>query len=220
MATKDVDLNKDYWNSFYKNFQRHTPSQFCVSVITDLSPGSVIVELGSGNGRDAHYFASQGFITVAMDLSSAAISSCKEYAKSNGIHHSFFFQGDLTDKKTIQRAVNEARKQSSSGSVIFYSRFVMHSIDDGQQQSFLNALSQCVEPDDVAYFEFRCKEDANLEKHYGGHFRRYVDTQAFEQALRDTVNLTLEYSITGQGMARFKEEDPFVSRIIAKKYRG
>jgi tellurite methyltransferase len=214
---KDVDFNKDYWNSFYGNFQRHTPSQFCVSVITDLEPGSVIVELGSGNGRDAHYFASQGFITVAMDLSSAGISSCKEYAQSNGIHHSFFFQGDLTDRGAIEQVVNEARNQSTSGSVVFYSRFVMHSIDDEQQERFLQGLSQYVEPNDTAYFEFRSKEDADLDKHYGGHFRRYVDTKSFEQALASIANLTPEYSITGQGMAKFKEEDPFVSRIIAKR---
>ena len=220
MTMKDVDFNKDYWNSFYGSFQRHTPSQFCVSVITDLEPGSVIVELGSGNGRDTHYFASQGFITVAMDLSSAAIGSCQEYAKSNGIAHSFFFQGDLTDTDAIRGVVQEARSQSASGSVVFYSRFVMHSIDDEQQHRFLHALSPCVEPDDVAYFEFRSKEDAILEKHYGGHFRRYVDTETFEQALRDIVKLTPEYSITGQGMAKFKEEDPFVSRIIARKHQA
>ncbi len=214
---KDVDFNKDYWNAFYGKFQRHTPSQFCVSVITDLEPGSVVVELGSGNGRDAHYFASQGFVTVAMDLSSAGIDSCKGYAQDNGIHHSFFFQGDLTDKEAIQNVVNEARRRSTSGSVVFYSRFVMHSIDDEQQESFLNGLSQCIAPNDTAYFEFRSKEDADLDKHYGGHFRRYVDTKSFEQALVSIANLTPEYSITGQGMARFKEEDPFVSRIIAKR---
>ena len=214
---EDVEFNKDYWNSFYASFQGHTPSQFCVSVITDLAPGSVIVELGSGNGRDAHYFASQGFITVALDLSSAGISSCKDYAQSNGIHHAFFFQGDLTDKDTIQKVVNEARSRSASGSVVFYSRFVMHSIDDEQQERFLNGLAKCVEQDDTAYFEFRSKEDADLDKHYGGHFRRYIDTKSFEQALVSIANLTPEYSITGQGMAKFKEEDPFVSRIIAKK---
>ena len=215
--TKNIEFNKHYWNSFYGNFQRHTPTQFCVSVITDLAPGSVIVELGSGNGRDAHYFASQGFITVAMDLSSAGIDSCKEYAQSKGIHHSLFFQGDLTDEESIQQVVNEARSRSTSGAVVFYSRFVMHSIDDEQQESFLNGLAQCVEQNDTAYFEFRSKEDADLDKHYGGHFRRYVDTKSFEQALVSIANLTPEYSITGQGMARFKEEDPFVSRIIAKR---
>ena len=107
--------------------------------------------------------------------------------------------------------------RSTSGSVVFYSRFVMHSIDDEQQESFLNGLSQCIAPNDTAYFEFRSKEDADLDKHYGGHFRRYVDTKSFEQALVSIANLTPEYSITGQGMARFKEEDPFVSRIIAKR---
>ncbi len=36
---------------------------------------------------------------------------------------------------------------------------------------------------DEIYFEFRSKEDANLDKHFEGHFRRYVDTDQFAKAL-------------------------------------
>ena len=213
----DVDFNKEYWNSFYKKFQRHTPSQFCVSVVTDLSPGSVVLELGSGNGRDAHYFASQGFVTIAIDLSPEAISSCNNYAEVNQILHSFFIQGDISDEFAVEEAVHEARSQSGNGAISFYSRFVMHSIDEKQQESFLNALSKHLQAGDDIYFEFRSKEDAKLNKHFGGHFRRYVDTDQFCKALVSVLGLSVNYRITGQGMARFKEEDPYVSRVIARK---
>lgn len=217
MTTENVDLNRDYWNSFYKKFERHTPSQFCVSVVTDLNPGSVVLELGSGNGRDAHYFASQGFVTVAMDLSPEAISRCNSYAQSNNILHSFFFQGSIADTKAVDTAVTLARTRSTTGAISFYSRFVMHSIDDEQQELFFRTLSSFLRVGDEIYFEFRSKEDANLDKHFDGHFRRYVDTDQFSKALVEILGLSIEYRITGQGMARFKEEDPFVSRIIARK---
>jgi hypothetical protein len=217
MESKNVEFNKDYWNSFYQNFQSHIPSQFCVSVVTDLKESDVLVELGSGNGRDAHYFASQGVISVAMDLSLQAIDSCTSFAKDNGIDHSIFIQGDLTDASAIKGLVALAREKSSTGCVVFYSRFVMHSLDDSQEQNLLDALSQSIIPGDKCYFEFRSKEDANLDKHFGGHFRRYVDTPVFEESLRTILGVEIDYSITGQGMARFREEDPFVSRVIATK---
>ena len=77
---KDEVLNSQYWDSFYKQNRGHLPSQFCISVLTDTAPESVIVELGSGNGRDSHYFASQGRRTAAMDISAEAIKSCESYA--------------------------------------------------------------------------------------------------------------------------------------------
>tara|TARA_B110000977_G_scaffold192130_1_gene265238 strand:- start:3066 stop:3719 length:654 start_codon:yes stop_codon:yes gene_type:complete len=216
MTEKNVEFNKEYWNSFYQRFQRHTPSQFCVSVVTDIEDGTTVVELGSGNGRDSHYLAGQGYITVAMDLSQEAIKSCKDYADTHQVLHSDFYQGDITDKGDVAKVIGLAREKSAGCKVVFYSRFVMHSIDQAQEARFIAALSGSMDPGETVYFEFRSKEDETLEKHYGGHYRRYVDTTAFIQNLKN-AEFTVDYSITGQGMAKFKQEDPFVSRVIASK---
>lgn len=217
MTAKDIEFNKKYWDSFYKSNHKHTPSQFCVCVLTEIKSDATIVELGSGNGRDSHYFASQGHVTIAMDLSHQAIKSCKELAKSRNIEHTAFIQGDITCKESIRNVVEHAREKSGKKEVIFYSRFVMHSVDEGQELLFLKMLSDCMEAKEVVYFEFRSKEDSELKKHYGGHFRRYVDTDNFKQLLINEFGFGIDYSITGRGMAKFKEEDPFVSRVIARK---
>lgn len=217
MTNHSIDDNKAYWDSFYENFGRRTPSQFCVSVVTDLEAGSSIVELGSGNGRDSFFFAEQGYRTVAMDASKTAIDQCEEYARARGITYSCFLHGDITKKDDVANAVSTGRAQSARGNVTFYSRFVMHSLDDSQQTNFLAALGACSETGDAVYFEFRAQEDASLEKHYGGHYRRYVDTHRFISELADVAGFQAIYSLTGQGMARFKEEDPVVSRVIATK---
>ncbi len=217
MTTHTVLNNKTYWDSFYKDFKSAVPSQFCVSVVTDLEEEAVIVELGSGNGKDALFFASQGHTVVAMDLSAVAIESSQKFAEAGAINNAYFFQGDITNKIDIGKAVDAARVRSLSGSVVVYSRFVMHSLDESQQANLLEGLGAHMMERDVAYFEFRSREDASLVKHFGGHYRRYVDTERFERELAEVVGLKLMYSITGQGLARFKNEDPMVSRVIAKK---
>ena len=216
-SDKDIEFNKNYWDEFYATWNRLTPSQFCVSVITELPLDVVVVELGSGNGRDAHYFASQGHITVAMDLSHQAIESCKEQvAQINNIDHATFFQGDLTDEAAIEKVIKSARALAEDKRIVFYSRFIIHSLGDDQEVIFLKLISERMQSGEMIYFEFRSKEDAKITKHYKGHFRRYVDTSVFKKRLLK-FGFNIEYSITGQGMAKFKEEDPFVCRITAVK---
>ena len=216
METKNIELNKEYWNKFYKSNFKHTPSQFCVCVLTEIPDDVVILELGSGNGRDSLYFASQGYRTVAVDLSSQAIASCKNASIERNIEHVSFIQADLSKITDVQKVVTIARSKSVNANIVFYSRFVMHSLDDTQELEFLKNLSNNMQVDELVYFEFRSKEDAQLDKYFGGHYRRYIDTEHFIQRLK-SLNLKINYKLVGQGMAKYKEEDPFVARIIAQK---
>jgi len=216
METENVELNKDYWDNFYKSKFSHTPSQFCVCVLTEIPKDSVIVELGSGNGRDSHYFASQGYQTVSLDLSHEAIKSCKKENEQKNIKHASFIQGDISQLEDVSQAISLARSKARTKTIVYYSRFVMHSIDNEQEDKFLNVLSHCMKEGESVYFEFRSIEDALLNKHFGGHYRRCVDTDLFSQKLND-LGLKINYKLIGKGMAKYKEEDPFVTRIIAEK---
>jgi len=216
MESKNIEVNKGYWDNFYQNNFKHTPSQFCVCVLTEIPDDATVVELGSGNGRDSLYFASQGHVTVAMDLSHTAIESCQEEVLKRKVKHSSFVQADLTSHEDVSAAITHARTKSQGKSMVFYSRFVMHSLDDEQEQALLTILSQCIQAGELIYFEFRSKEDENLDKHFGGHYRRYVDTDVFMHRLRN-LGFKINYQLIGQGMAKYKEEDPFVIRIIAQK---
>ena len=81
----------------------------------------------------------------------------------------------------------------------------------------MSALSKSLKEGDRLFFEFRSIEDHDVEKIYENHFRRFVDTQQYLKSLTSDFNFDVLYSITGQGMAKYKEEDPFVTRIIATK---
>ncbi|MDG1207149.1 MAG: class I SAM-dependent methyltransferase [Pseudomonadales bacterium] len=217
MTETSSELNRQYWDAFYRTNHRHTPSQFCACILTEIEPDTVVVELGSGNGRDSHYFASQGHITAAMDLSKEAIKSCEDQARSRNIEHSAFFQGDITSRESLDRVISYARKNAKGKDIVFYSRFVMHSLDDDQELAFMASVSEAMQKGEIIYFEFRSKEDASLRKHYGGHYRRYVDTEIFLHLLTNKFGFDIEYSLTGNGMAKYREEDPCVSRVFARK---
>ena len=213
---KDIKFNKNYWDAFYADSHRHIPSQFCVCVATELDRSSVVVELGSGNGRDALYFSSRGHTVVATDLSRQAIASCNKSANDRTLEDVTFVEGDITVDASVKNIVELARSKARQNDITFYSRFIMHSLDDDQELQFLTILSKLMLTDELVFFEFRSKEDAELEKIHKGHFRRYVDTDQFLKRL-ESLGLSIDYRITGKGMAKYKTEDPFVSRVIATK---
>ena len=214
---KDDALNSQYWDEFYKQNHGHLPSQFCVSVLSDTDPANGIVELGSGNGRDAHYFASQGRITTAMDISEQAVISCETYAAEAKIRHSSFLRGDITNSIDLSALVRTARAALANRAVTFYSRFVMHALNDEQEQRLLRLLPEHVKSGEQVFFEFRAKEDAALKKTFGGHYRRFIDTDTFVAQLTDELGFKLDYRVTGCGMAKYKDEDPVVSRVVVCK---
>ena len=218
MTNGNHGQRESYWRAFYK--QRHSlvPSQFCALVASEIDSRATVVDWGSGNGRDTLFFAAQGHTTIAMDLSPEAVKISNREARSRGLHNRvLFLRGDLSSRSDVESAVQIARRNITGDALVFYSRFVLHSLEEAEEDSFLFALSTCMKRNERVFFEFRTREDADRQKHYPNHFRRYLDTTMFQRKLEDNCGLSLEYSITGIGMAKYKEEDPVVTRIFAKK---
>jgi SAM-dependent methyltransferase len=215
--TKNATKESQYWNDFYANkFDLiGVPSQFCVMLATEADKSRPIVEFGCGNGRDSIYLARQGFKVFATDLSAEAISHNSE--KEGGPEKNMDFNVcDVSVPEDVQAVVNKARGEQG-GKLNLYNRFFLHSLDDEQERVFLTALASATLPGDCLYMEFRCSLDAKLDKLFKGHFRRYVDTGKLVTMLEEKLEFNVTYETTGQGMAKYKHEDPFVSRIIAER---
>ena len=216
--TKKVVKNEaGYWNSFYgEKFSMAVPSQFCVLVATEAPKQRPFVEFGCGNGRDAKYMASQGFQVFAGDLSDKSIRTMQKDASTNAT----FQVCDVSNPNHVQSLVQEARANATedeNNSLTLYNRFFLHSLDEEQELEYLEALADATLPGDTLYMEFRCSLDAPLAKEHGkSHFRRYVETEKLVELVQ-SLGFKVKYQITGQGMAKFKAEDPFVSRVICER---
>jgi SAM-dependent methyltransferase len=213
---KAVTKERDYWDNFYTRWDIDIPSQFCVLVATEAEKERPFVEFGCGNGRDSIYLARHGFRVFSGDLSAEAIDH--NIQKEGGPHQNprvTFHVCDVANPQDVKSLINEAR--GTGGALLtLYNRFFLHSIDDDQERLFLTALSEATKTGDRLYMEFRCSLDADLDKVHGDHYRRYVETSKLITLLKE-LGFDVSYEITGQGMAKYQKEDPFVSRLIVDR---
>ena len=223
--TKVVTAENNYWNHFYaSNWDMGIPSQFCCLMATEADKAMPVVEFGCGNGRDSIYLAHQGFRVFAGDLSEEAVNhntgkEARDHEVNPKRNRSDFTVCDVANSKDVQGLVRKAREAAGGGNLTFYNRFFLHTLDDEQERLFLEALAEVTQTGDKLYMEYRCSLDAELDHVYKGHYRRYIDTDKLVEFLSKNLNFDVTYQITGQGMAKYKSEDPFVSRIIAESVK-
>jgi len=104
----------------------------------------------------------------------------------------------------IQRSVEDYRLGSFS---VVYSRFFFHAIPEESQDIILNKCTN------ILLCEFRTDKGVAPSN---DHYRRLINFDIFLSKL-DAYGFDIIYSVEGKGMAVFKDEDPFVARIVAKK---
>lgn len=134
--------------------------------------------------------------------------------KSNENNCADFNVCDVAVSKDVHDLLRKARGEDTATNLTLYNRFFLHSLDDKQERMFLTALSEATKAGDKLYMEFRCSLDAQLDKVYKEHYRRYIETEGLVELLK-SLEFDVTYQITGQGMAKYKTEDPFVSRVVA-----
>lgn len=192
----------NYWEKFYKEKKAPTKqSKFAESVesffIDELKykyRELALIDLGAGNGRDTKYL-NISFKTFGVDKSYG-----KEVNKNSQKEDVNFGSVYKINTKEILNSLNFD---------IFYSRFFLHSISNEEIEQLIK-----ISPN---YFvaEFRIKGDKPVL--YKNHKRNLID-------LGWLINILLKNGFeilklqAGRGMAKYKNEDPLVARVYAKKY--
>ena len=195
--------DQNYWNEFYKaNRIVHEPSSFARHVEDNyFESGKSLLELGCGNGRDAIFFAEKGKKVSALDLSSETILSLS----SMSVKNAEFFNQDFSQLSNFRDFD------------YVYSRFTLHSIDDKTEQVVLQQLPKVLKSGGLFLLEARSLKDENLAKTFGtGHFRRYLDYDVIVDQI-ERLNFKVLEKVESQGLSPYKDEDPFLIRIVAKK---
>ncbi len=202
--------NIKYWNSYYTNKKMTTaPSPFAIFCAPYLfHRHTKLLELGCGNGRDAYYFSSNGVDVTALDMSDVAINELIKL-NSNLLH---FELADFTEYSAPETFD------------VIYSRFTIHSIDDeGEQKTFSNAYKN-LKGGGIFMIEARSLKDkmfslsTKISKTEGftDHYRRFLDFSIIAKKL-EAEGFSILYKIESTGLAKYKEEDPVIIRIIAQK---
>ena len=214
---------QDYWSRFYAYAHTTLPSPFAASVAIELTEPRYVVDLGCGNGRDSLFFAALGHRVVGLDFSGKAIGDNRKRADEKSADDVDFQRVDIAEPKALagvltrieDAAVREGDARRAC--VAIYARFFFHAISEEEEDLVLTTLARCLRSGATCYFEFRTERDAEGEKRFGSHYRRFINIDKF--VAKATIGRPFEcfYQVEGQGMAKYFEEDPFVGRVFLRR---
>lgn len=213
--------NKDrgrtsHWDTYYQeHLAPTTPSPYAQEVLASLKPGMSMLEIGSGNGRDAAYFARSGIQVTAIDRSEAAVILCrKQYSDIPAS----FFAGTLVDAK-------KNFDQHKFDTV--FSRFVLHAMPLSEEIETLNICSRLMKSGARLYIECRSINDPlaregeiiSQTERVAGHYRRFIILDELKDRLIQAGFRVID-AIESSGLSALGKDDPVVIRVTAERVAG
>jgi len=185
-------MNNKHWEKFYKTKKPiRKPSSFAKFIEPFIHEKSIIYDLGSGNGRDSVFFAKRNFLVVSVDPHGEPYKS-----ESNLIHWKM-------DINTFLKQIIPSKPS------VIYSRFFIHAIDKKQAIHLISSVKKGM----FFVAEFRIKGDEPVL--YKDHKRTLWDEDEFKK-LFNRKEWKPRFWIS-RGVAKYKNEDPLVMRVIAKR---
>ena len=168
-----------------------------------------LYDIGCGNGRDVIFFNKKNILCTGIDKSKEAIKKNKK--KFNLFQDSFV-------KKNFCDLLNKKKKENIS----IYSRFTLHAINYKEEKILLNSFKNAKNME-YLFIECRTLKDElygigkKIGKHefVTSHYRRFIDPKILKNKLKK--NFKILYFKQSKNFAKFKNENPCVLRLIAKK---
>lgn len=208
--------HRPHWDQFYRGPAAAAvptePSAFARWVGERESASTALVDIGSGNGRDAVWFARQGYRVTGFDYSGPALRQSRAAAKSAGVSATFEAV-NLYDLRYV--LATGARLAHEDGPRALYARFLPHALEDVGRHQLWRLARMALRPGGRLYLEFRTRKDARKPHEFGKHFRRFLKPDTVVREL-EARGGHVEHREEGHGLAVYRDEDPHVCRIVAR----
>ena len=214
-------MDKNYWDEYYRlhrgNKEISDPSSFAKFILKNFFSEKKlnIVELGSGNGRDAIFFAYNGHNVIAIDQSTNVINIQKQNLEKKIAMNLYSKAKDFVKEDYSRYEQIDA----------FYSRFTIHSISKSDELKLLPKIYDNLEKNGLFCVEVRTINDPlyGIGEFSGentfvtdNHSRRFIDTKVFRKQVLDLGFKEL-YFIEENNLSIYKNDNPVLMRIILQK---
>lgn len=209
--------DKKYWTEYYaKNSKPANASSFAEFVLPKLNKNKNLIELGCGNGRDSIYFSQNNINVIAIDQVQEEIDYLNENYGSKNIN---FVCDDFTDLFN-----SEVDLIKSTDFDYVYSRFTFHSINEKKEDRTLDWIKDNINCGGYFLLEARSikdpmfKQGKNLSEseNFTTHYRRYMNLDVIVGKLKSRC-FEIIYKIEDNNLAIYKDDNPYVIRIIARR---
>ena len=199
-----------YWNGYYQQDFIKEASPFAIFCQENfLKQPLRIIEFGSGSGRDLRFLHHAGNRITGYDTSTKAVANIKAAYPDLDI-----VLGDFT------------QLESSEGLDAVYSRWTLHSIDEGAADRALSWCAKNIDEGGMLMIEVRTVNDhlygegtpAGRNAYITDHYRRFIVPDEIRQKL-ESLGFNIQFFEEGQGFSIYKDDDPVLLRVMAKKCR-
>lgn len=173
------------------------------------------MEFGFGDGRDLALFLERGFECVGLEASKSSVAFSADLVEAYGSaqcqlrHLAFSKNNGIT-----QDEIDNLGLISNGGKLAFYARFFLHAIDSGAEARVFSDINKLKMNGAQLALEFRSTGDKKIPKIFDNHDRRFIDGEKLKKEL-ESSGWRIDFFRTGKGLARFGEEDPEVTRVLA-----
>ena len=209
-------MDKEYWNSYYKKHGldkgiKHGSSfaQFCQDEFFKDKEKSIL-EIGSGNGRDAKYFSKNKHNVIAIDQSHSGVEIGKE---SHLLSVQFIEDDFITMDYNAYEGVD-----------VVYSRFTLHAIKEKECQIVINKVTNLLKKNGIFAVEVRSTKDplCGVGKNIGknewmtDHYRRFIESDIFIKSIL-AKEFKILYFTERNNLSVYKNDNPVLIRVLFEK---
>lgn len=199
-----------HWNAYYSTAGAAPiqPSSYAVDCASQMKPGSTVLDVGCGNGRDSAYFASLGLVTTGIDASDQAVAICREAHVAPNLT----FKAGKLDKIGLEPASLDA----------IYCRFVLHAMTEQEEDIFIATSRRLLKDGGKLFIECRSLNDPMSRKgeviskteRIFGHYRRFIVKEDLDRKI-ERAGLRIEASTEAGGLSPLGEDNPVLIRLTA-----
>lgn len=204
-----------YWDKFYqKKFNLSKPSSFAKFIFKYLKKNKKLIDIGCGNGRDSFFFNKKNLNVCGIEKSEKAILNNNKIISQKNIRNINFKNFDINSDKFYK--INKFD--------YVYSRFFIHAIPKKTEIKLFKNIKKICKKNCLIFLEFRTIKDPLYKKgkklskfeRYTDHYRRFIDFDNFTKNLEKNKNFVVIYKIEKKGLAKYKNDNPVVGRVILK----
>jgi len=209
-------MDKEYWDNFYKNHKQtlllseaSSFAHFCQEKFFKYQNKNIL-ELGSGSGRDANFFANNLHNVIAIDQSHEGL----EFSKNIHQVQVQYIKDDFVTMDYL--------KYSSIN--VVYSRFTLHAIKEEECNIVIHKVANLLKKGGIFAIEARstqdplCGQGKKIAKNtwFTDHSRRFIDSHLLIQKLL-SLGFKLMYFTEEKNLSIYKDDNPVLIRIVLNK---
>lgn len=207
---------RKHWDSFYSAQWQAVPkkpSPFAEWVAAEHPSSRRLVDVGSGTGRDAIWFAlDDSRETLGVDYSFKALRRAAKRANRLGASAEFE-ELNLHDLRAVLAL--GARLAHDPRTCDIYVRLTLNGLEPHGQQNVIRLASMALRREGLLFLEFRTPKDRHRAHLFPGHSRVFLHPREVRRWVEDAGG-TVVSERSGTGLAQLREEDPHVCRIVAR----